>query len=99
MSVANGAELFGNQSKTDGIAEIQLLQDASIAASRSNDFDWHNDPVLIPEQPAIAIYPNSGGSLTIRQHQWPSDDSIVTVNFDCLGSLIEGLQRYLPESG
>jgi hypothetical protein len=45
------------------------------------DFDWSSDDsVIIPEQPAIAVYWNARGNIIIRQEAgWSDDQDCITV--------------------
>ena len=45
----------------------------------SDGFDWQSDDVVIPTQPAIAVFENSNGAVCIRQEgqYGPEDDTWV----------------------
>jgi hypothetical protein len=50
--------------------------------SGSNDFDWNpgNPDLVVERQPAIAVYENAGGAITIRrEREWDEDDDVIIV--------------------
>lgn len=100
-STASGPNLFTKATEGKDNAPGKAPQDLPPEIDEfvgQPDYDWNDtQKVLIPEQPPIAVYENRDGTLTIRQRQWPEDDTIITVNFDCIAILIEGLSRFLPE--
>jgi hypothetical protein len=42
-----------------------------------DNFDWQSDDVVVPTQPAIAVYLNVNGAVCIRQEgQFGTDDDV-----------------------
>lgn len=62
-----------------------------------HDFNWgsDNDSIIIPHQPAIAVYFNPRGEVVIRQegHYRPDEDHWIVVQIQNLDPLIDQLQR------
>jgi hypothetical protein len=51
--------------------------------SGPDDFDWHDDDsVVLRHQPAVAIYRNNAGGVTIRQERSWDQDEDVTIYID-----------------
>ena len=65
--------------------------------SKPDDFDWSADnPDLVTErQPAIAVYENAGGSISIRQEaDWNEDqDPVIIVTKANVTDLVQALLR------
>jgi hypothetical protein len=65
--------------------------------SVSDDFCWgsDNDSIIIPHQPAIAVYFNPPGEVVIRQegHYHPDEDHWIYIQIENLDPLIAKLQR------
>lgn len=62
----------------------------------SEDFDWSDgEAVVVPAQPAIAVYFNPRGEIVIRQESQyhPDEDHFVYVGRKNLRPLIERLQQ------
>jgi len=65
-------------------------EDAS--AGTVEDFDWSDtESVILPEQPATAVYFNPRGELIIRQKRWPDDDSFIYIAPDFVSEFIDKL--------
>jgi hypothetical protein len=47
--------------------------------------------VILPEQPATAVYFNPRGELVIRQKRWPDDDSFIYIAPDFVSEFIDKL--------
>lgn len=65
-------------------------------ADELSDFDWIKDKadIVLPEQPATAIYLNLRGDIVIRQERHDGeDDDLITVRPENVGALIRGLQK------
>ena len=45
-----------------------------MTANESREFDWCDDDVVVPQQPAIAIYLNPAGDVVLRQRGDVYDD-------------------------
>jgi hypothetical protein len=61
------------------------------------DFDWVADKsdVVIPEQPATAVYVNLQGEIVIRQQCLDGDDDpIIRLRPENVGALIAALRRH-----
>jgi hypothetical protein len=74
--------------------------DRPIAQARPDDFDWSagNPDLVIPEQPATAVYENPFGSIVIRQEDrsLEGNDPFICIHPDNLGALIDRLHTFLP---
>jgi hypothetical protein len=58
----------------------------------SEDFDWGNDSsIILHEQPATAVYFNKDGSLVIRQHRWPDDDTVIFIAESSIADFLDKL--------
>jgi hypothetical protein len=61
-----------------------------------SDFDWVKDKadIVLPEQPATAVYLNLRGDVVIRQaRDYGEDDDLITVRPENIPALISGLQK------
>jgi hypothetical protein len=73
-----------------------ILEDVlNKAAADVDDFDWiTDDSVIIPRQPAIAVYFNKCDEIVIRQGaDYPDEDRFVYVRRENLAPLIHRLQE------
>lgn len=63
--------------------------------ARSSEFDWEADAdsVVVPEQPAIAVYKNHEGHVVIRQagHYGPDEDQSIVIVKENVAKLVERL--------
>ena len=59
----------------------------------AEDFDWSADgsSIILREQPATAVYFNREGSLVIRQHRWPDEDSFVYIAESSIADFLDKL--------
>ena len=57
------------------------------------DFNWSADDssIILREQPATAVYFNREGSLVIRQHRWPDDDTIIIIAASSIADFLDKL--------
>jgi hypothetical protein len=63
----------------------------------SSDFDWIADrsDIVIPEQPATAVYVNPAGAIVVRQQSLDgNDDQAITLRPENLPTLIAALRRH-----
>lgn len=96
MQISKNDDLFHNTvpdiSKTNGAAP-------PLATDGPERFDWSNDPdVLMPSQPATAIYTNAVGQVVIRQESRDGDDDpYVLIGPQYLDRIIESLIRWRDE--
>lgn len=70
------------------------------SAGATTIFDWlHDDSICVKNQPAIAVYVNDLGSVTIRREAGASenDDAIIAVEPENLGRLIARLREVSEE--
>lgn len=61
-----------------------------------DDFDWTDDEVVVvPDQPAVAVYTNPSGAVVIRQEgrYGVEEDHWVTVRPELMPTVIAALQR------
>src|ERR1700734_393352 len=61
-----------------------------------SDFDWVKDKadIVLPEQPATAVYLNLRGDVVNRQaRDYGEDDDLITVRPENIPALIRGLQK------
>jgi hypothetical protein len=85
-----------------GVAEVVEAPESApdVAPTRqsdSHDFNWDadSDSVIIPHQPAIAVYFNDRHEVVIRQegHYHPDEDHWIYLRIENLDPLIDQLQR------
>jgi hypothetical protein len=74
------------------------------APEASSDFDWNDDDsIVLHEQPAIAVYINQSGGLTIRQERsWNQADAIIiAIAPENVGTFIDKLTDIIgiPSAG
>jgi hypothetical protein len=72
------------------------------AEGESEDFSWQDtDSVIIPSQPAIAVYFNPRGEIVIRQESamHPDEDHFIYIGQKNLRPLIERLQQIANGNG
>jgi len=101
----NDARPEGRALSTDR-SELEDRRDTSLAAAAAThpepegvDFDWVADKsdVVIPEQPATAVYINLQGAIVIRQQCLDGDDDpIIRIRPENVGTLIAALRRHAP---
>ena len=63
----------------------------------TDQFDWYDDDagsVVVPEQAAIAVYPNPKGDVVIRQAgQYPDEDSWIIFATDHAAAVADAILR------
>ncbi len=71
----------------------QLTPDAKpVSAPGPEDFDWMSEDVVIPTQPAIAVYLNRCDEIVIRQEApYPDEDQFIRIRRENLWPLIHRL--------
>jgi hypothetical protein len=86
-----------NESTPEFIAEAQCQSCADCTPKpHKSRFDWgpDNDDLLVPSQPALAVYVNPWGQIVIRQEgEIFEDDSYVIIGSAHVPALIEKLQE------
>ncbi len=68
---------------------------------QNSRFDWgpDNDDLLVPSQPALAVYVNPWGQIVIRQEgEIFQDDSYVIIGSAHVPALIEKLQELISDT-
>lgn len=71
------------------------LAEKPIAAPGPTEFDWLEDEtVIVPSQPATAIYFNAAGDVVIRQEgDYPGEDAFIRIRPENLAPLVKRLQE------
>lgn len=78
-----------------------LASPAPAAEPEWDPFDGKSEEMVIPHQPAIAVYENTAGAIVIRQVASPSDDEdpIIMVRPEHVEKLIARLRKVAAEVG
>lgn len=103
MSNVTAMPAKGNASSPEAESsqgQLAILQTEKARSSRNERFDWgpDNPDVVIPQQPATAVYENAFGQVVIRQKDNIGDGEIwVVFNRGDLPTLIGRLQEIVAE--
>ncbi len=69
----------------------------------SDDFRWNkdNESVVVPSTQGIAVYPNTGGGITIRQqkHWDEEEDHIIAFPLEYAPAIVAAIQQAARETG
>jgi hypothetical protein len=83
-------------------AVIPQPKQENAPADSSEDFDWSNDSsIILREQAATAVYFDKEGSLVIRQHRWPDDDTFIYIAEASINNFLDKLTDVcgIPSAG
>jgi hypothetical protein len=93
-----GKEMSHGEATDKAMAMITALTSKPVEPEW-DPFEPDSDALVVPSQPAIAVYPNTAGSITIRQPSSVSDedDELVTVRAEHVEKLIARLRKVAAE--
>jgi hypothetical protein len=96
-----GLRSGANQGANQFAAPVQTSVQTEPQPDRGLEFDWRRcrDDIVVPSQPAIAVYTNPDGAVVLRQegHYGPEEDHWVFVHRQNLHALIQRLQQLEDE--